>query len=142
MKSILFLVFTIFQTPQESKELNWYTLEEVQVLMKSQPRKVFIDVVADWCKWCKVMENETFTDPAVIQYINENYYAVRMEYESLASITFQGETSNYKALAARWNVRDLPAIVFWDENFESKFLSTGYRKSDQFLVDLKSFNEF
>ena len=47
-----------FPDSQED-ELQWYTLEEAQLLMKSEPRKVFVDVVAEWCK---VMEKETFTD--------------------------------------------------------------------------------
>lgn len=145
MKTLLLAAFfqlAAIEFHQEPSALQWYTLEEVQELMKSEPRKVFVDVVADWCKWCKVMEKETFTDKAVIAYINENYYAVRMDYENLESINFQGETFTYKALATSWNVRDLPAIVFWEEDFNSKFLSTGYKKADQFLLDLKAFNEF
>lgn len=145
MKTLLFAAIfhvTAIQASQEPEALKWYTLEEVQELMKSEPRKVFVDVVADWCKWCKVMEKETFTDKGVIAYINENYYAVRMDYESLESIDFLGEKFTNKALATSWNVRDLPAIVFWEEDFGSKFLSTGYKKADQFLLDLKAFNEF
>ena len=145
MKTLLFAaVFQLvaFQANQEPESLKWYTLEEAQELMKSEPRKIFVDVVADWCKWCKVMEKETFTDKAVIAYINENYYAVRMDYESLESVDFLGESITNKALATSWNVRDLPAIVFWEEGFESKFLSAGYKKADQFLLDLKAFYEF
>lgn len=145
MKIIFFAAFfhlAAIHPKQEPVSLKWYTLEEVQELMKSEPRKIFVDVVADWCKWCKVMEKETFTDKEVIGYINEHYYAVRMDYENLESINFQGESINNKELATRWNVRDLPAIVFWEEDFSSKFLSTGYKKADQFLLDLKAFNEF
>lgn len=145
MKTILFatiLQVAAFQANQQPDTLKWYTLEEVQELMKSEPRKVFVDVVADWCKWCRVMEQETFTDKAVIAYINEHYYAVRMDYESEDPIDFLGESTNNRALATSWNVRDLPAIVFWEEDFGSRFVSTGYKKADRFLTDLKAFNEF
>lgn len=145
MKIFFFVVLANFATHQTSPandSLKWYSLEEVQVLMETEPRKVFVDVVADWCKWCKVMEKETFTDPDVIDYINKNYYAVRMDFESEQTIEFLGKSLTNKELATSWNVRDLPAIVFWEEAFGSKFLSTGYKKADQFLADLKSFNEF
>lgn len=145
MKTLLFALLiqlAVGQPPQETDELKWYTLEEVQELMKTEPRKVFVDVVADWCKWCKVMEKETFTDKEVIAYINEHYYAVRMDYESLESIDFLGKNMSNKGLATSWNVRDLPAIVFWEEDFGSKSLSTGYKEADQFLQVLKAFNEF
>jgi len=145
MKTLLIaLILQVAYLPpdQEPEALKWYTLEEVQELMKTEPRKVFIDIVADWCKWCKVMEKETFTDKAVVTYINNHYYAVRMDYESLESLDFLGENITNKELAIRWNVRDLPAIVFWEEAFGSKYLSTGYKKADQFLLDLKTFNEF
>lgn len=135
------LICSSFQF-QSTTELTWYTLEEVQELMADEPRKVFVDVVADWCKWCKVMEKKTFTDPNVIAYIEANYYPVRMDYERLDSVTFQGKTTTYKELAMSWNVRDLPAIVFWDEDFEGKFLSTGYKDGPAFLKDLKAFNAF
>ena len=65
-----------------------------------------------------------------------------MDAESLEQVNFLGENISNKELAEQWNVRDLPAIVFWEEDFNSKFLSTGYKKADQFLMDLKAFNEF
>lgn len=40
--------------------IKWMTLDEVQLAMKKEPRKVFMDVYTDWCGWCKVMDKKTF----------------------------------------------------------------------------------
>ena len=142
LATIAFFLGTSFLNSSSRAELQWYTLEEAQALMNTEPRKVFIDIVADWCKWCKVMEKETFTNPEVIAYIEAHYYPVRMDYASQDSVMFQGKATTYKALAYDWKVRDLPAIIFWDEGFDGKFLSTGYKNGPDFLKDLQAFNAF
>ncbi|MBV6644265.1 MAG: DUF255 domain-containing protein [Cyclobacteriaceae bacterium] len=126
----------------EGGEIEWLTIDQVQVKMKEEPKPVFIDVVADWCKWCKVMEKETFTDDKVIDYVAKNYYAVRLDYENLKKVTFLGETYSEKGLAQDWNIRDLPTIVLWDEGFETKIMVKGYKKPGPFLQTLKSFRDF
>lgn len=141
----LILAFTATALIPSNEPINtieWHTLDELPELLKKEPKKVFVDVVADWCKWCKVMEKETFSNDKVIQYINEHYYAVRMDYESQANVSFNGEESSSNTLAKSWNVRDLPAIVFWDEELQGKFLVTGFQNAEDFLKSLKAFEEF
>ena len=94
---VIFLGLFLTNLNAQSDSLRWYSLEEVQLAMKEQPRKVLIDVTADWCKWCKVMEKETFSKPEVINYINEYYYAVKMDYESLEQVQFWIATTLIKS---------------------------------------------
>src|SRR4249919_2233805 len=64
--------------PVNYKEVNWMSIDDVQVAMKKQPRKVWIDVYTDWCGWCKRMDKTTFSDPNVIRYMNKHFYAVKL----------------------------------------------------------------
>jgi thiol:disulfide interchange protein len=50
----------------KSSGINWMSVEEVQERMKTEPRKVYVDIYTDWCGWCKVMDKKTFTHPNVI----------------------------------------------------------------------------
>ena len=66
------------------------SLDEVQVAMQKQPRRVIMDVYTDWCGWCKVMDRKTFTNPELIDYVNKNFYAVKFNAETPDSIRFGG----------------------------------------------------
>jgi thiol:disulfide interchange protein len=43
-----------------NKEIQWLSFDELQVAMKKNPKKVFMDVYTDWCGWCKKMEKTNF----------------------------------------------------------------------------------
>ncbi len=138
---ILFVASSYVGIAQE-QEIAWLTIEEAQQKMEEEPRKVFIDIVADWCKWCKVMEKETFSVEEVQAYISENYYAVRLDYEDTDKVVFQGKSWIPKELAKSWGVQDLPTIVFWSEGFSAKTLNRGFQDKEKFLKSLQFFAEF
>ncbi len=47
-------------------------------LAKSQDKLVLLDITAPWCHWCHVMDETTFSAPNVIDFINENFIAIRV----------------------------------------------------------------
>ena len=71
------------------------TVEQVQEKMKTEPRKVYVDIYTDWCHWCKVMDKETYGNDKVANYINENYYAVKFNAESKESVVLGTKTYGY-----------------------------------------------
>lgn len=123
-------------TSQEKPGVKWYTIEEVQQLMKKEPRKVFIDMYTDWCKWCKVMEKNTFSDDRIIKILNTKYYAVRFDAEGKEPIDFKGKTfkfvpkgrNGYHELAAvLMNGRlSYPTSVFLDDKLNLITTLPGY----------------
>ena len=115
-------------TPKtESKHINWLTVEEAYTLTQKSPRKFVVDVYTDWCGWCKVMDRETFSKPAIIDYVNQNYYAVRLNAEQTQDITLGKQTFKYisggsrgvheLAAALLKNQMSYPTTVFLDEKF-------------------------
>src|SRR5690606_4382796 len=74
---------------KENKKINWVSIEEAERLTKEAPRKIFVDVYTDWCGWCKRMDATTFTDEAVVDYVNEHYYAVKLNAESKENISLK-----------------------------------------------------
>lgn len=135
-------------TPEESK-INWMSWEEAMDAMDDEPRKVFIDVYTDWCGWCKRMDAATFTDEDVIDYMNENYYAVKFDAEGKDDKEYQGRTLTYRANAGRRGVHELaivllngrlgyPSFVYLDEERNSLKISPGYKTPDVLLAELRS----
>ncbi len=128
-------------TSQEKPGVKWFTIEEVQQLTKKEPRKVYIDMYTDWCKWCKVMEQNTFTDARVIKMLNTKFYAVRFDAEGKEPVEFQGKTykfvpkgrNGYHELAAVLMKGKLsyPTSVFLDDNLNLITPLPGYVDADK-----------
>ena len=51
-----------------------------------------IDVSTSWCGWCKKMDATTFEAPLIINYVNENYYAIRLDGEGKEDIVLDSTT--------------------------------------------------
>jgi len=130
-------------------EINWMTIDEVQAAMKKEPRRVFMDVYTGWCGWCKVMDKKTFTNPEVIKYINQNFYAVKFNAERQDSIRFMGKTygfvPDYKAhmLAVELMRGQMtyPTSVILEENFQNPQVVPGYLDVPTMERVLKYINE-
>jgi thioredoxin-related protein len=131
-------VFLSFQAESQSvQKIKWYTIQEAETLSKKNPRKIMIDVYTDWCVWCKKMDAETFTHPVIAEYVNNNYYAVKLNAESRDEITFKGYTYKYvkqngtgyhELAAGLLNGRlSFPSTAYLNEKLELLGAVPGYR---------------
>lgn len=128
-KSIFIASFVIFLnvnvSAQEKELVKWYSIEEVQELVKKAPRKIYIDMYTDWCGWCKVMDKKTFTDESVSKRLNTDFYAVKFDAEGKEAVEFKNQTFNFVAQGSRgyhefalalMGKLSYPTSVFLDEN--------------------------
>lgn len=123
-----------------AKKINWLSVEEAQKLGKDSPKKVFVDVYTNWCGFCKKMDAVTFSDPSVIDYVNENYYAIKLNAESKKMVTFNGTVISEAELARAFRVSGYPTIVFIDETFRYIQPVPGFRPPEDFKNILMQFN--
>lgn len=135
--SIVFLAITGFKDPET--QVKWVTLDEAQELAELNGKAIFIDFTADWCGWCKVMDKNTFTDAEVATYMNENFYAVKLDYDSKDKLDFFGEKMTARELANQYKVPGLPTILLISSNSKKSKKLVGYKKPEPFLKGLKSF---
>jgi thiol-disulfide isomerase/thioredoxin len=112
--------------------IRWMDFEQLEDSLALHPKKVFVNFYADWCQYCKKMDQAAFRDPAVIALLNTEYYAVRMDVETPDTLVFDGKRyvnpefgkkrnpvhEIPRLLASRQGVPfTLPAIVLLDESF-------------------------
>lgn len=136
------MALTSFAPPRAEKEkINWLTIEEAQELSEQEPRKIIMDVYTDWCGWCKKMDKTTFADEEVAQYVNENFYAVKLKADSNDKVTFKGKEFSKGELAQAFRVTGYPTIVFFDKSFSKFQPVSGYRGANDFLALLEQFKE-
>ncbi|MEX2593293.1 MAG: thioredoxin fold domain-containing protein [Anditalea sp.] len=139
---VLFVFLGITTYAQEKPEIKWYSFEEVIGLTEKDPKMVFVDVYTDWCGWCKKMDKDTFTDSKVIDYINENFYAVKMNAEDKTKkFKFKGKEYTEETMARMMRVTSYPNFVIMDAAMENITQLPGYREPKPFLTSLNSLLE-
>jgi len=123
-------------------ELQWHSMEEINKLQEKEPRKVLVDIYTDWCKWCHVMDEKTFTDPQLIQVLNKEFYLVKLNAETKKDITYKGITYQFKnngrrgyhSLAATLVNDQLsyPSFVVLDNQLNVVDVTRGFKNAPQF----------
>ncbi len=122
----------------ESKKINWVSFKQAYELNQKAPRKIVIDVYTGWCGWCKVMDQRTFTQPAIIEYVNEHFYAVKLDAEQDADITVGGQTfrkqgnTHELAINLLQGKMSYPSTVFLDEKMAMIQPIAGYLEPRMF----------
>lgn len=134
------------RTPTRSQPVavNWVTWDEAVELNKKDKKKILLDVFTYWCGWCKKMDAETFTNPSLIKYLNDNYYLVKFDAESKESMQYKGKEFRYVKTSkgghhelAEELLRghlSFPSLVFLDENMEMIQPIPGYRDAEELLM--------
>ncbi len=153
MKKILILLGLFIQTfhciAQNSEKIHWMSFKEAMEKGSTTPKKVFIDVYTGWCGWCKRMDASTFSDSDVVKYINQNFYAVKLDAETKEVIKYKDKSYSYVAeyksneLAALLlnGQMSYPTTVYLNEKLEIIGPVQGYLKKEQLLPVLKYFSE-
>lgn len=96
MKKIIFFFiigFTLNTSAQE--KVNWLSFEKAIEINKTNPKPLLVSIYTDWCGWCKKMYNETYTNPIIAKYVNDNYHAIKLNGEGKEPITYKDYTFKY-----------------------------------------------
>ena len=134
-----------------AQQVNWLTWEDAVEQSKKEPKKIFVDVYTDWCTWCKKMEETTFSDPNIVNYLNEYYYAVKLNAQQEADINFKGEKYRYINKGVNsyhefaWEIMNgqmkYPTVVFIDENLQVIQSIPGFRNPFELELFMMYFGE-
>jgi len=150
MKKLIVLALSLMAIAVQAQEINWITMDEALAAQKENPKKIVVDVYADWCGPCKMMDRNTFTNEDVIQYINENFYAVKFDAEGTEEVNYQGHqftNPEYKEgkrgrnsthqFTRALQVRGYPSMVYFDEKGALIQAVPGYQAPQQLEIYLK-----
>jgi thioredoxin-related protein len=157
MKSItkiifLFLLCIMLSSKHSSAQLNTFRFEQVDSLLKKEPRTVMVFIHTDWCQFCQAMKNTTFKNKAIIRKLNTEFYVVYFNAEEKRNILFNGNIFRYKPNGANTGIHELaeklatenrtvsyPTLCFLNEKLEVVYRYTQFASSKELGLILSSF---
>ncbi len=108
--------------PAEDEYANFFVdfmrvdrLSEALERAKAENKLVFVDFYTSWCLPCKLMDEDVFTDREFGDYMNANFISVKIN----------AEAGNGPNLAALFDVKSYPTLLFLDANGRVKTKKEG-----------------
>lgn len=148
---VIGLAIMLFAATSGQEKVKWYSIEEAVQLASENPRVLVIDVYTDWCGWCKRMDADTFSDPAVAELMNKHFYPVKLNAEGKEDVVIGDRTfkfvdngrRGYHEIAAVVTKGRLsyPTISYVDGQGRVLEASPGYKNAEQFKVYLAYYKE-
>lgn len=128
---------------------EWQNLDKFGNKYSKKPKPILLFMYTTWCISCNVMENTTFGNTKVADFLNENFYIIKIDAASQDTINFFGKTfygtgkNNPHQIATSLfqNNLQMPAIAFFDEKANLISINNGYLTTEQIYPFLKFLNE-
>ena len=147
---VIFIVaFTASFVSPDKEKINWITIQQLDEMYSKNPKPILLDVYTDWCGWCKEMDRTTYKNENVVAYINEHYYAIRLNAESTERFVFNNKKygynekykSNELAEFLLFGRMEFPTTVFLPTIDARPAPLGGYLKPKEMEAPLKYFGE-
>lgn len=115
--------------PAAGASPGWHTrTDEAFAEARKSGKPVLVDLYAQWCGWCKVMEREVFTTLKFQQYV-ERFVLLRVDVDDGASGS---------ELQSRFSADSLPTLLLLDPKQSLLGTIEGYLETDRLIARLDS----
>ncbi len=126
MKSILvslLIVLAIPLTAQKTIEMTEGSWAEIMAMAAEKNMPVMVDVYADWCGPCKMMEKRVFTQKAIAKFYSKNFINYKLDADSMEG----------NEIANSLDIKSIPTFLFFDENGDLISQTAGVLDPAQFM---------
>ncbi|MFA6954755.1 MAG: thioredoxin domain-containing protein [Thermoanaerobaculia bacterium] len=121
------LVLALALVPQFAHATKWHdTVAKAQAEAKQGNKLILVDMWADWCGWCKRMEQEVFPSE-VFQASAKNYVLLKLNTE---------DGAEGSKVAAQFGIRSLPTFLVMTPEFTLAGKVQGYAPPEQFMAQV------
>ena len=109
------------------KSITWQVSVDAALSdAKKNDRPILLDMYTDWCEWCKVLDDSTYTDSAFI-HSSRNF--------TMARVNAEVDTVN----AAKYNVHSYPTILLLRSDGTEIDRVVGYLRAPEFMTQVNDY---
>jgi tetratricopeptide (TPR) repeat protein len=116
--------------PAQTGRAGWWsgTLEGAFAEAREREAMVVLDAWADWCHWCRLYEEQVFTEARVAAELADGIVPIRLEVDERRGIG--------TGVAKTYGIRSLPVILFLDGKGPVVHRIDRYYEPDEFLEQI------
>ncbi len=94
MKGFLIIILSsCFFNLNAQQNYNFNQIDSLQLIKR---KNVIVYVYANWCKYCKAMEDAVSKDESLIKLMSERFYFVKLNAEDKQTIIYNGSKFTYQ----------------------------------------------
>jgi thioredoxin-related protein len=132
----ILIVLTLVSTLARATERRWLTsVDEATAAARGSGQRIFVDLYADWCGWCKRLEEDVFSTPEFQEFAGD-LVLLRVDTE---------DGSEGTRLQERFEAYSLPTTLIVDQDLvriaEAKGYAPAARYISLFQREIKVFGE-
>jgi len=135
------LVLAISTSFEIRDGIKWKDSKAIESINAKDPRPIIIEVYADWCGWCIKLHKTTFSGSLVVNYINTNYHAFRINGDDNYNFEFLGKIFTPRQLIRELKIEGYPTLLFLDKKMKLVKVAPGYKTSTQFMRMLRKYSD-
>jgi len=139
--ALVFIQLGAGDSTASASSVDWKPFDTAVQLARSQGKRILVDVYTDWCTWCKKMEKEVYTDPAVAKAIQSHFIPVKLNAESSSLVTYDGRTLSEAQFARAMGVSGYPTTVFFESGGKPITVVSGFIPAGDFSTVLAFIGE-
>ncbi len=142
--ALILLTFSLSVNAQKeaNTSLKWYSWEEGYKLAQDEGKIVIVDAYTDWCGWCKVMDEKTYSQKSVINLIEADFVAIKLNPEKEGTYAYNGVDYNGKNLISALSYNKFsgyPTTFFVFPSKNVSYMEVGYLEATVFEGKLKKY---
>jgi len=123
---------------ENESKIKWHSLKDGMNLMGEKKKPALLFFYTQWCTYCSKMDNEVFSDPDVISYLNSHFINIRVNPEKeTEKVIIMKEKITPMELLSYSGGRGFPTTLFWDRNNKPVTSVPGFIEKEVFLSLLK-----
>ncbi len=116
-----------------NKKVVWLSFDDGLAKGIKESKNILVDFYTDWCHWCKVMDEKTFSEDKVAMKLRERFATVRLNAESNSEYAnFKGQRYSNLQLTRAFGVTGFPSLAFISPETEIITVIPGYIPAEQF----------
>lgn len=109
----------------DDSRVQWYSYEDGMKQIREDGKKGYLHFYTDWCSYCRLMDEKTFSDKEVADYINSHFIAMRVNAEKEQKV------------ARSYRANRFPLNWFIDDEANPIGSQPGYIPPEQMVYMLK-----